>query len=262
MGFSFKLFNKSKENNESSNCFFHFTKKIEHLINIMNNNFMPFYCMEGLEYLNMPDLQIEGMAYPIVCFCDIPLERHKTHKNNYGDYGIGLKKEWGINRKHHLTPVIYSHKESVSSASLKNLMEFWNKHENILSEEDNKKFKNAVSTLMMHFKPYEGFLYDKDKKQFSLSKVRFYDEKEWRYIPLNCNGLKLNLEMQEYCDEKILTIENEAIQKQNKMIFQINDLEYIFLKSKSEIELFLSRLDSRYSDDDIKSIRKLIIIDK
>lgn len=203
---------------ESADYFFHFTNKLDHLVNIMNNYFMPFYCMESVEYLNLPDSNIKGMAYPVVCFCDLPLNRQKEHKIKFGNYGIGLKKEWGI--KNLLSPVIYSHPSSMTSASLRILIAMGNQLKINITENEFRKFNNAVSLLLMLYKAYEGKNYIKDDKMFAEKSSRFYDEREWRYLPLNFDGLKLNLEIHEYQDTKILIEENEKIQKNNKFKFR------------------------------------------
>lgn len=253
MNFSSNYFSEAEVNEESSNFFFHFTSEIKHLVSIMNNNFMPFYCMEGLHFLNMPDIDIEGMAYPVVCFCDIPISRHKEHKTKFGKYGIGLKKNWGI--KNHLTPVIYSHINSITSSSLKILFELAISLKPKLSDEEFRKFNNSISTLMMHYKSYEGFQYNKENNVFSKKPTKFYDEREWRYIPLKVDGLKLNLEVNEYRNKKTLEEANKKIQEYNIVEFTIDDVEYIFLNDESELEEFLSKLNAKYSKQDIEMIR-------
>jgi hypothetical protein len=249
------LFGLTKEDRESSDFFFHFTPKIEHLINIMNKSFMPFYCMESLDYLNIPDLKTKGIAYPVICFCDLPLKRHKEHRKKFGSYGIGLKKNWGLKIENHLTPIIYSYEDSTTSASLKNLIELSFLLKEKLSEDDYGKYNNSLSTLLMHYKPYEGHPYDKGKGQISEEKVRFYEEREWRYIPLNCDGLKLSLTMEEYQN---FGEENEMIQRLNKLEFELNDIEYIFLHDKTDLNLFLNNLSTKYTLEQIGILRKKI----
>lgn len=240
------------DENESSDYFFHYTTKIDHLVNIMNNYFMPFYCMESIEYLNIPKTDIKGMAYPVVCFCDLPLNRQKNHKTKFGEYGIGLKKEWGT--KNLLSPVIYSHPRSMTSVSLRILIDMADQLKSNLTEEEFRKFNNAVSLLLMLNKAYEGKQYMKDHKMFAEKNSRFYDEREWRHLPLNVDGLKLNLEINEYQDTKILNEENEKIQQNNKLKFELKDVEFLFLKDKAEIDQFLSKLSPKYSAEDKKEI--------
>lgn len=250
-----KEYLEAGDEKESADYFFHFTTKIDHLVSIMNNYFMPFYCMESIEYLNLTESNVEGMAYPVVCFCDLPLNRHKEHKGKFGEYGIGMKKEWGKEKL--LTPVIYSHQRSITSQSLNILIGMGESIKKNLPNDFNK-FNNSVSLLLMYIKSYEGKQYNKELKVFDGNPTRFYDEREWRYIPLNVDGLKLHLEMYEYQNNMILDQENKIIQKNNRLRFNLNDIEYLFLKDKADIDLFLSKLCPKYTDKDKKEIKKKI----
>ena len=96
-------------NKESANELFHFTKKYDSIKSILNDKFKPFFCVEDSSYM-FEESRNMIIAYPMVCFCDIPLERILVHRGLYGDYGIGLKKEWGI--KNLLSIVNYTHNKS------------------------------------------------------------------------------------------------------------------------------------------------------
>jgi hypothetical protein len=255
MNSSSSISNGLKEE-ESADYFFHYTTEIVHLVSIMNNNFMPFYCMESIEFLDLKDSKLQGMAYPVVCFCDLPLSRHKEHKSKFGEYGIGMKKEWGINNL--LTPIIYSHPRSMTAVSLRILIEMANQLQQNLTEEEFNKFRNSISILIMNYKAYEGKQYLKKEKKFADKTTRFYDEREWRYIPLEVNGLKWDLEISEYQNDDILAKENEIIQRNNRLKFNLNDVEYLFLKNDAEIEFFLSKLSPKYSNEDQEEIKKKI----
>ena len=79
----------------SSNCLFHFTNSAENLLNILENEFNPRYCLENLKFLDFSPKMTDyfEIAIPMVCFCDIPLSKIKTHISIYGNYGIGMKKK-------------------------------------------------------------------------------------------------------------------------------------------------------------------------
>ncbi len=74
-------------NTISTNELYHYTATFENLQNILETGFTPVFCCE--EYL-------DGNKYwtPMVCFCDIPLNLTEEHRNMYGNYVIGMKKEW------------------------------------------------------------------------------------------------------------------------------------------------------------------------
>ena len=46
-----------------------------------------------------------NVAIPVVCFCDIPLSRISDHIGFYGNFGIGLTKEWAMSNG--LNPLLY-----------------------------------------------------------------------------------------------------------------------------------------------------------
>lgn len=74
----------------SANTLFHFTKEKNTLINILKTKFYPRLCLEDNFIFSKESTK---MAYPMVCFCDIPLSQINNHAATYGKYAIGLKKE-------------------------------------------------------------------------------------------------------------------------------------------------------------------------
>jgi hypothetical protein len=211
---------------ESDDFLFHYTQKYESLVSIMKDSFKPFYCLEKFDFIiDEPN----DIGFPMVCFCDIPYERHVLHKNKYGQYGIGLKKEWGI--MNHLNPVIYTYPDSTFASALENLAFEY------LNNRQNQTMQKSVSIILMLSKPYDGPFYDKTKHNFSQDKRCFYDEKEWRYIPINLTGIKVAIEGKIFEDSIKLERMNKEIQSPDNILnFDVSDIEYIFLQSDSEID--------------------------
>jgi hypothetical protein len=89
----------------SSNTLFHFTDSAENLIRILENDFLPRFCLEELELFRKGDTPLIDMAIPMVCFCDLPLSNIGEQLSAYGNYGIGMSKEWGIRQG--INPVLY-----------------------------------------------------------------------------------------------------------------------------------------------------------
>ena len=91
----------------SANALFHFTNTRGNLISILENEFRPHYSLEDYSIILPTERQDINMrfAIPMVSFCDIPISHSKTHRTTYGQYGIGLSKEWG--QKNGVSPVLY-----------------------------------------------------------------------------------------------------------------------------------------------------------
>jgi hypothetical protein len=234
--------------NLSSNTLFHFTPKLEYLESILINTFQPRYSIEDLNLYKNKVLN-KPMAYPMVCFCDIPLSKLKRHIGTYGNYGIGLKKSWG--RRNNLSPVIYTRKGSKTALTFEHLIN-WNKSINQkLTIDEQKDFSRRFSEILMHTKPYYGSMNRNDK----IIKRRFYDEREWRWIPeLDPNLFQSHLIETDF--ERIQHF-NSKIANHRKLKFSPNDIEYLILNNESEISEFIDILEMVKVGFDEKTVKKL-----
>ncbi|WP_306687751.1 abortive infection system antitoxin AbiGi family protein [bacterium 19MO03SA05] len=127
-----------------SHTLFHFTKNIEFLKDILVNGFWPRYCIEDTGWYGG-----YRIAYPMVCFCDIPLSRVSDHVDFYGNYGIGVTREWA--QSNGLSPVMYINQNTPVHSSLSMLLS-GNRAGNgyyPLSNSD-------VNILMANIKPLQG----------------------------------------------------------------------------------------------------------
>lgn len=250
-------------NKESANELFHFTNKYDSIKSILNDKFKPFFCVEDISYMYEKKSNMI-FAYPMVCFCDIPLGRIALHKYNYGDYGVGLTKDWGI--KNNFTIVNYSFPESLKSVSFRLLVNYYSEKCIGLNHEDSSKFKNSLNLLLMTSKPYEGKVFYKTNRSWSENKIRFYNEREWRFIPL-VDGLNWSFALDQFsgdCDAFFNAIEEEQqkIQKRYKLDFTVDDITHVFLKDDSEKEKLLNDISTSYNVKELKKIEKLICINK
>ena len=231
-----------------SNVLTHFTNSIDNLENILTNNFIPKLCLEDYEYLLNKEYK---MFIPMVCFCDIPLHLIHTHINDYGSYGLGLSKKWGIKNK--LNPVIYLEKESILSESIGEILDN-------LPENTNTNILTNFWKIFCLLKPYQGI------NKLLKNKV-FYEENEWRYIPQKMHviegdsifGLTL---LKEEAKEESLNKINTILSKQ-PLIFEPEDIQYIFIDNererKSIIELIKNIKSIKYSSDTINTLCSKII---
>jgi hypothetical protein len=232
----------------SSNTLFHFTPKKEFLISILENDFRPRYCFETLSCVEVHSPlglgRIHDFAIPMVCFCDIPLSLTGKHLNTYGNYGIGLTKEWGM--KNGLNPVLYVHFASTLKSMVNDSIEVVNN-----LDFDNRKHKlseiadvpinvdllwETFDYLKFFTKPYQGPFKRPEK---TIENVRFYDEREWRFVPRKKEGDQWKKYMYEwdFNDEIRKQEQNDLIYQDDKaaLMFTPNDIKYIIVKEESEI---------------------------
>ncbi|WP_047444833.1 abortive infection system antitoxin AbiGi family protein [Alistipes sp. ZOR0009] len=235
--------------NLSAETLFHFTSSIDHLVNILKTNFSPRYCLEDSSYFSIKGYSNTEQAYPMVCFCDIPLSKIKSHLITYGEYGIGLSKDWGF--KNNLTPLIYSRPNTKTSNAIENLIT-WYLNNNELKDSDDIKL--ITSELLMHIKPYEGKMYRNGKYELT----KFYDEREWRWIPNIANDeIPLSIDKKTFNDSKTRDIYNEKICNYYSLKFTPQDIKYLIIKDDSEISSFIEKIESIKGFYDSKTIKIL-----
>ncbi|WP_346888160.1 abortive infection system antitoxin AbiGi family protein [Clostridium sp. UBA1056] len=235
----------------SANTLFHFTSNIGNIINILKNEFSPRYCMEKFEFIGSNNLEI---AIPMVCFCDIQLAQIVNHIENYGGYGIGLSKEWGVSNG--INPVTYSIKGSIATEAISKL------ECDMKTLVNSGKITGEVLTnvsqsigLLSHFiffmKPYEGQAWS--KKSFDGKHTRFYDEREWRYIPdlnhIRSNGTRWFLNKDEYLNDDFRIDSNIKIAEISKLSFSPDDIKYIIVNSEDEILKVCREIDNIKGDN-------------
>lgn len=80
-----------------STSYFHYTRDLNTLIQILQNGFIGSFCREDFQY----NKQLFSLHIPMVSFCDLPLSQ--ITNITYGDYAIGMSSVWGNKEK--LTPI-------------------------------------------------------------------------------------------------------------------------------------------------------------
>lgn len=238
----------------SSNSIIHFTNEKEILKNILADNFKISFCKESISLSsNKPTV----FYVPMVSFCDIPFSEIKYHIDSYGDYGIGLTKEWA--ERMGLNPVLYMNSKSLLAANIKKLLHDLIKLKIADSTALDIDQIKAALDLYRYTKNYEGVLHRKDPKK-SKRKYRFSDEREWRYVPA-MEQLSIFLGTEENFEK------NEAefldAVKDLRLSFEPNDIKYIIIKDESEIHEFMSHLrdvkGANYNHKDVERLTTRIL---
>jgi hypothetical protein len=182
-----KIIHQERSSLISSNHVIHFTNSFKKLKSIIENGFRPsecdefpiflqaYYEIEGLLQLLNSDLPtIEARKIPVICFCDLVKGTLKQHKKRYGYYGIGLSKSWAISN--YLSPLIYIPKDTSTHTTIYNIVNLSKRIIELKIPESNPEVLILIQNvykLLDFIKPYQ------DPK----SGQKYYDEREWRYVP-------------------------------------------------------------------------------
>ncbi len=216
----------------SLNSIIHYTNKIHKLKSILSEGFKVKYCAEEI-YIK--DKKTIDGAFPMVCFCDIPLTKAKDHLDAYGCYGIGLSKSWAITNG--LNPVLYIEKHSDIAEILHTYT-----YDAIYADKELKKL-DAYIKICSYLKNYDGILVRQTKK---INDYRFYDEREWRYVPKpnlleGSNAIKLESYL---ANKRKYNLLAEKI----KLKFSHSDISYIIVHNEKEIPQITKHLRDCYAD--------------
>ncbi len=198
----------------SSTTLFNFTDSIDYLINNLKDG---FFCSNIFEKLPM---QNNGYRVPMTCFCDIPLSLIKEHFDWYGRYGIGIKRTYA--RALSIKPVWYVTSESQLVKSF------------IKNKEINEYERKYLLPYLKQFIGYQKYKDGKEKRK------KFYDEREWRYIPDNSlvePYFKTNR-------NSIPTNHNE----QHRMKLDLSAIEYIIIDKEKEFDIMIAVLKELSSE--------------
>ncbi len=211
----------------STNSIIHYTDTLENLKLILEQGFKIKYCYEKLQL----GVGFSDTAHPMISFCDIPLSNAKQHFTQYGKYGIGLTKDWAF--KNRINPVLYIDRHSSIAEVIHKLIKSKGQIEQI------QRLKSCT-------KNYSGTV---EKENFCEEEYRFYNEREWRFIPTKedeefakCRSA-ISIPKDSYDTNK--NKYNEQVSNY-RIKFEPNDISYIIVQATSEISEIITFLRDRY----------------
>jgi hypothetical protein len=210
--------------NISSSTLFRFMTKPAHLEEVLSEGFGFRPCTEEIaleDYANSPfkdtGVIVDQLHSLAICFCDLPLGQTQGHRTQYGEYAIGMTKEWAMRQQ--ITPVRYYHSRTPFQADanarlildmyarsqvtkggfLGVIREFMNDCTcNAPTDKEIEELPDSVKDMIaiidenvqqwlaqfygaLHFtRIYEGRWEDRSTGTTTIRK--FYDEREWRAI--------------------------------------------------------------------------------
>lgn len=167
---------------------------------------------------------------------DIPLSQTKNHVKNFGSYAIGLKKEWALKNK--INPVFYICDNTAPTNYIFNILKGIAQIKSQNDSINNTQLLINFFDLVSFLKSYNGYPWDKRKHQYSLNKVTYYNEREWRYVPRfkvknNKRYLPI-LDSQNFKKGQIekLNLHNRKLQEEYVLPFNASDIDYIILNGR------------------------------
>lgn len=225
-------------------------KKIEYLEDVLKQSaIIPRYVVEETSYATKGFYN--QMAFPMTCFCDINITKLQLHSNEYGDYGIGLKKEW-MYENIDIEPVHYV---NTKSTEVSNLNQVFPTAMDI-SNKKSTQFIDYLLNTLSYIKPV-----------FSKEKYCFHDEKEWRYIPkIEENNIDKILISDKINDEYIKQ-SNEKIRNNKKywIKFSPKQINYLIVRTEKQNAQLIESINNMKSEYDEKQrldiISKILILD-
>ncbi|MDR7122164.1 abortive infection system antitoxin AbiGi family protein [Rheinheimera soli] len=225
-----------------SQTLFHFTKNLELVKKILTEGFWPRYCLEDLTWYMQSNFYT---AFPMVCFCDIPLSRIKDHVDFYGSYGIGVTKEWALLSR--LNPVSYLSNTSNYGFSVTNMYKNFDHTAKTVYYE---KFGADLNVILSHFKPLNGTM----NIGGNFISKDFYQENEWRYVPYS-EDIQQWLSKEIFFDVSQLEVYNLKIKDRFSLKLTPKDIRYIFVKQDADIPEIINFIQSNldnYSNAELK----------
>ena len=168
----------------------------------------------------------------MVSFCDLRLTQLSNpnisiHTTDFGMYGIGFYKNWGI--KNGISPVVYVNTNSISSRLISTLVsEFRHGSSGTTAASQITKVKGSIPDLIKFLKPYEGH-YQKGKRKKKIR--RYYDEREWRFVPKN----HFPVIPETRFDDQEVELLNKKLYSQ-LLKFSPSDVKFIILKNENDKE--------------------------
>lgn len=233
-----------------SNALFHFTKSAETLKHILRGGFWPRYCLEDVAWLGYE--KFTYVAYPMVCFCDIPLSRISDHVNFYGDFGIGLTRQWA--ERNGLNPVFYVAGGNVVTSAFRSFNELSSMKDNLQLTE---KLKNVMREFLAFSKPTTGKMIVEDTPVEKL----FYQESEWRYVA-KAPEIKPYTLREQFDDIEIRDGLNDATRQHCMLKVAPADIRYIFVRQDSDIPDVINFIQTdldHYPSSDLKLLMSRVV---
>jgi hypothetical protein len=229
-----------------STTLFHFTKSLDVLESILKQGFLPHYSLEDIGWIGSPE--VDAIAFPVVCFCDIPLSRITDHVQFYGQFGIGMKQDWAT--ANGLNPIIYVSQTSHVASLLKKVVGA----ANILqSELKDSSYIENTRRLIGYCKPVAGQI----SIQGTAVTKAFYQESEWRFLATH-DKIRGYLTRARFDDQGKRDAANKLAAQYCTLSVTPQDVKYLFVENESDIPDLVNFVNSQLGSYPQRDVQTLI----
>jgi hypothetical protein len=199
---------------------FHYTSHIEHLRDMLTNGLWPRYCVEEFEWLLG---NFTCIAFPVVCFCDIPIPAASSHRERYGHYALAIHKD--LAGDHDINPVWYIQEDSSVAEHLAALLE----HQVRVTLDT---IPPAIKPLLPFLKSTIGAQPDRwAARPATLEILSFEDELEWRHTP---SGLTHTWKFDYTRD--IVTDADHQNSLGHRLVLDHSEIESVYVPTQAEAD--------------------------
>ncbi|MEP1939487.1 MAG: abortive infection system antitoxin AbiGi family protein [Balneola sp.] len=262
----------------SSNNLLHHTRTFENLLSIIQSGFEHRTVQESLPFseptssiFNFPEIVRYDYEFDAVCFTDLPSDRIVNHINQYGNYIIGLTKDWGkfnritpIRYVHHHTPDLYNN----TFRYIRNFVEHFPDSKSEIIERVNKllehsglenpitpdDLENLPKNIQYLIESYNGIIKDICFHIYSqLGLMRIFEENKWN------QQLKIHEKKIYYNEREWRSIDLNG--EKGNLMFYDTDISFIYVSSKKESKdliKFLNQNRTKYRNQKLTELKSKI----
>lgn len=213
---------------------FHFTTE-KNLYKILESSFKLSYARERIR----GGEDFKEFGAPMVSFSDLRLSELKNNIESYGNFGIGMKKEWAIRKG--LNPVMYVSDQSFFTKNFFNGLETYF---DIVSKGTDTSGRhelgyNQVLNTLRYMKNYQGVLTRLNK--LDVKDYVFANEREWRFVPPFSDSYNSILPISKIENSQL---KNEMNVKLNhiSLEFTPDDIMYLIVENDNNINDLIKHL--------------------
>jgi hypothetical protein len=255
----------------SANTLFHFTPQFDYLESMLKGKIRPRYNMEYFPFIK--DNRLGYVAIPMICFCDLPLSEITNHTNNYGEFAIGMSKEWA--QKNRITPIQYVAYNANIANYIDNQIAINRNNKSIAPPSPNNTqpimpadfhdIVYPVKHIIEYLKPVKGRMWNTNA--LGGKPIYFYDEREWRYVPDICLNFKTGqlifMDKSSFIDQNYRNQMNN-IAKTFSVKYGIDDIKYIIMPQRSikPFERLIDRPQYVFNSYKTELLSKIITIEQ